>query len=107
MIIAGAGIIGLACAWRLAQRGVPVTIFDGRESAAEASWAGAGMLAPGGELEEPSLLSSMALRSLEHYPGFVEELRSASDITIDYQRSGAMELAVTDAEARELELRAA
>jgi glycine oxidase len=107
VIIAGGGIIGLACAWRLAQRGVPVTIFDAREPAAEASWAGAGMLAPGGELEEASLLTSMALRSLQQYPGFVDELRSASDASIDYQRSGAMELAVTDAEAQELDERAA
>src|SRR5438874_2274068 len=107
MIIAGAGIIGLACAWRLAQRGVPVTVFDARESAAEASWAGAGMLAPGGELEEPSSLTSMALQSLAQYPAFVDELQSASGTAIDYQRSGALELAFTDVEAEELDRRAA
>ena len=49
MIVAGAGIIGLSCAWRLSQRGVSVTVFDARNAASEASWAGAGMLAPGGE----------------------------------------------------------
>jgi len=49
VIVAGGGIIGLACAWRLARSGLPVTLFDARELAAEASWAAAGMLAPGGE----------------------------------------------------------
>ena len=56
MIVAGAGIIGLSCAWRLAQKGIKVRIFESREASREASWAGAGMLAPGGELvAEPGM----------------------------------------------------
>jgi glycine oxidase len=107
MIIAGAGIIGLSCGWRLAQQGRRVTIFDSREAAREASWAGAGMLAPGGEVEEASPLARMSLRSLALYPGFVAELSEISGITIDYQRCGAVELALNDIEAAALEQRAA
>jgi len=105
--VVGAGIIGLSCAWRLAQRGHRVTIFDSRETACEASWAGAGMLAPGGELEEASPLTQMALSSLAQYPGFVAELQDASGISIDYQRCGAIEVALTLLEADALERRAA
>jgi glycine oxidase len=107
MIVAGAGIIGLSCAWRLALRKIPVTVFDAREAGGEASWAGAGMLAPGGEMEAASPLTEMALSGLELYPDFVGELREASGVAIDYQRCGALELALSDREAMELEQRAA
>jgi glycine oxidase len=107
MIVAGAGIIGLSCAWRLARCKIPVTVFDAREAGCEASWAGAGMLAPGGEMDESSPLAEMALRSLEMYPDFVEALREASGVPIDYQRCGALELALSDHEAVDLERRAA
>jgi glycine oxidase len=107
MIVAGAGIIGLSCAWRLARCKIPVTVFDARKAGCEASWAGAGMLAPGGEMDEASPLAKMALSSLELYPDFVKTLREASDVPIDYQRCGALELALNDREAVELEQRAA
>ena len=107
MIVAGAGIIGLSCAWRLARCKIPVTVFDAREAGREASWAGAGMLAPGGEMDEGSPLIAMALGSLAMYPEFVEALREASGVAIDYQRCGAVELAFDDREAGELERRAA
>jgi glycine oxidase len=106
MIIVGAGIIGLSAAWRMAQRGIPVTIFDARETAGEASWAGAGMLAPGGEVEGDSPLARMALRSLALYPDFIAELKDASGVSIDYRRCGAVELALTEVEAAALERRA-
>lgn len=106
MIIVGAGIIGLSCGWRLAQAGHRVTIFDSREAACEASWAGAGMLAPGPELDEPSPLFRMALSSLAQYPDFIAELQDASGVTIDYQRCGAIELALSAEEAETLDRRA-
>lgn len=107
MLIVGAGIIGLSCAWRLARCGIEVTVFDAGAVGREASWAGAGMLAPGGEMEEDSPLLRMAMCSLAMYPAFVESLREASGIAIDYQRCGAIELALDDAEAEDLEHRAA
>ncbi len=107
MIVAGAGIIGLTCAWRLADCRIPVTVFDAGAAGGEASWAGAGMLAPGGELDDASPLAQMALSSLKMYPEFVEALREASGLPIDYQRCGAVELALDDREAEDLQRRAA
>jgi glycine oxidase len=107
MIVAGAGIIGLSCAWRLSLCKIPVTVFDAREAGGEASWAGAGMLAPGGEMDSSSPLTSMALSSLAMYPDFVESLREASGLEIDYRRCGAVDVAYSDQEAVELERRSA
>jgi glycine oxidase len=107
MIVTGAGIIGLACAWRLSLCKIPVTVFEAREAGGEASWAGAGMLAPGGEMDEVSPLTEMSLRSLAMYPDFVSALQDASGVPIDYQCCGAVELALNEREALELEQRAA
>jgi glycine oxidase len=107
MIVVGAGIIGMTCAWRLAHCKIPVTVFDAGVVGGEASWAGAGMLAPGGEMDESSPLTDMALCSLAMYPSFVESLREASGIAIDYQQCGAIEVALNDAESDALDKRAA
>ena len=105
MIVVGGGIIGLSCAWRLAQRGVSVTLFDAGATGCEASWAGAGMLAPGGEVAEDTPHARMALESLHLYPQFVAELVETTGVPIDYRRSGALEIALTDEEAASLEAR--
>jgi glycine oxidase len=105
-IIIGAGIIGLSIAWRLAQRGMRVTLIDAGKAGAEASWAGAGMLAPGGEVTERTEWSDFALHSLQLYPGFIAELEQESGCTIDYQRCGAIEITTTEADWAELQERA-
>jgi glycine oxidase len=104
--VVGAGVIGLTIAWRLAQRGYNVTVFEQGEAGTEASWAGAGMLAPGGEIHEDSVLTELALESLRLYPSFVIELERVSGSTIDFQRCGALDLAYSADEAFALERRA-
>lgn len=107
VVIAGAGIIGLSCAWRLAQRGLCVTLFDAREAAREASWAGAGMLAPGGEFTGPTPLAMAAVNSLRLYPDFVRELEEESGRKIDFRQCGALDIACDPSAAAELDRRAA
>ncbi len=104
--VAGGGIIGLSIAWRLAQAGHSVTVFDQRTAGGESSWAGAGMLAPGGEIDEPDELSKLAIESRGLYAGFVRELEDISELPIDYQECGALDVAYTEAEADALEARA-
>ena len=94
-------------AWRLAQRGIRVEIFDAGNAGCEASWAGAGMLAPGAEIDGPSEIAESALRSLRQFPDFVRELEEETKRSIDYRPCGALELAVTDEEAEALTRRAA
>ena len=46
-LVIGAGLIGLACAWRMQQRGLSVLVVDrALEPGAETSHVAAGMLAP-------------------------------------------------------------
>ena len=95
--IAGAGLIGLSCAWRLAQRGWRVTIFDTGQAAQQASWAGAGMLSPGGEIDSDVALAKLALRSLDLYPVFIRELEEDSGLSVEYRPSAAIEVAMNSA----------
>jgi glycine oxidase len=105
--IAGGGIIGLSVAWRLSLEGWSVTVFDNGELGGEASWAGAGMLAPGGEVDRPSRLATLSIESRRSYPSFIRELETASGRTIDYQECGALDLAYSVSDLLRLESRAA
>ena len=107
LAVVGGGIIGLSIAWRLAQRGWRVVVYDKFRAGAESSWAGAGMLSPGGEVDEDSELASLAIASRGLYSGFVRELERDSQLEIDYQECGALALAYTADELARLEARAA
>ena len=104
--VAGGGIIGLTVAWRLAQHGFPVTVFDKGSMGGEASWAGAGMLAPGGEIVATSPIARLALEARRLYPSFVRELEETSATRIDFQECGALDLAYSAEDWRGLEARA-
>ena len=58
-VVVGAGMVGLATAWHLQERGVEVTVLDRSGVAAGASWGNAGWLTPGMAmpLADPSLWS--------------------------------------------------
>ncbi|MFN7998105.1 MAG: FAD-dependent oxidoreductase [Bryobacteraceae bacterium] len=104
-MIVGAGIIGASIAWRLSQAGFTVTLVDAGNMGGEASWAGAGMLAPGGEVSEESEWARFALESLALYPAFVRELESESGDHIDLRLCGALEIAGTEDEWKALQER--
>ena len=104
--VAGAGIIGLSVAWRLAQHGWSVHVFDSGPIGREASWAGAGMLSPGGEIEGPSSFATLALESRRIYGAYIRELERASGQPIDYQECGALDLAYSPEDLQSLEVRA-
>lgn len=93
----------MSIAWRLAQKGLRVTVIEQNTVGGEASWAGAGMLAPGGEIHEPSPLAALAIESRQLYGPFVRELESASGLAIDYQECGGLDLAYSPEEWEELQ----
>jgi glycine oxidase len=103
VVVVGAGVIGLCCAWRASQRGASVLVLDRAQPPAGATRVAAGMLAPIGELAfgEPDLLR-MTLDAGEIYPGFVAELEAASELGTDYVQSGALHIALDRDEAAEL-----
>jgi glycine oxidase len=96
----------MSIAWRLAQRGWQVTVFDKGSIGGEASWAGAGMLSPGGEVERPSEWAALSIESHRLYPGFVRELEAESSVPIDYQQCGALQLAYSEHEWQGAQARA-
>ncbi|HLI84678.1 MAG TPA: FAD-dependent oxidoreductase [Bryobacteraceae bacterium] len=110
-IVVGAGIIGGSIVWRLARGGLRVILLDagrmGPSKMGAASWAAAGMLAPGGEIDSASPWASFALENLRAYPGFVAELEAETGESLDFQRHGALEIAMTEADWAPLLRRAA
>ncbi len=102
-VIVGGGVIGLSCAWRLAQRGADVAVVDRARPPAGATRVAAGMLAPVGELAfgEPELLK-LTLAAAELYPDFVAELERESGLDTGYVRNGALHVALDRDEAAEL-----
>jgi glycine oxidase len=105
-LIVGAGVIGLACAWRAAQAGLRIRVLERDAPGAGASGVAAGMLAPVGEATwgEEALLR-LALRSHRAWAGFAAELAEASGRGIDFLERGAMHVALDADEAAELRRR--
>ena len=95
--------MGLGIAWRLAQSGCPVTVYDRAEAGRGASWAAAGMLAAAVETEpgEEKLLA-LTIESQKLWPGFASELEAASGIPVDYRDEGTIAVAPTRDDAEQL-----
>lgn len=91
--IVGAGVIGLATAWRTAAAGAAVTLID-PSPASGASSVAAGMLTPVSELtygEEPLL--RLGLASRDRYGGFVAELEDLTGLGTGYRTDGLLQVA--------------
>jgi glycine oxidase len=94
--VVGGGVIGLAVAWRAAQRGLRTLVLDAAEDGA---WRyAAGMLAPVTEAEfgEDALLG-LGLRALDGFPAFCAELG------VELRREGTLVVARDRDEAEELD----
>ena len=102
VIIIGAGVVGLGIAWRLAQRGVEVTVFDKGCAGAGASHAAAGMLAACVEAEPgEEALVALGRTSQAQWPDFATELERVTGISVDLRREGILMIALTaDDQAR-------
>ncbi|MCM6777363.1 glycine oxidase ThiO [Nocardia sp. CDC159] len=82
LAVVGGGVIGMSVAWRAAESGWAVTIFD-PEPGAGASWVAGGMLAPlseGWPGEEAAL--DFGAASLARWPEFGRRLRAATGISV-------------------------
>lgn len=89
--IAGGGVIGLAIAWRLAEAGVCVDLFDPAPVGKAASWAAGGMLAAGVEHESADAgFYAFARASQELWPGFAGALEAASGVDVHLDCEGTL-----------------
>lgn len=98
VIIIGGGIIGCAIAYDLAKRGVKSLVIDKAHTVGtEASWAGAGILTSHASTHEP--YPTLCRASLELYPSLAEELRTETQIDIEFIQSGTLSVFFDQAEA--------
>lgn len=90
LLVLGAGVIGLGCAWRAARAGLSVEVVDagGAERASEVA---AGMIAPVGEAlwGEDALLAA-AVDSAGRWPAFATELEADAGVEVPYRRCGSL-----------------
>ena len=102
VIVVGAGVIGCACAYELAAAGARVSVFDVRRVGLGASQASAGVLAPYIEGHDSGTLLELGRRSLDLYDDFVQRVTAASGLTVQYTRTGTLEVALEGDEAERL-----
>lgn len=100
--VVGGGVIGLACAFELSERGVECVLIDPNPGHG-ASWAAAGMLSPAAEIapgEEPLLADLRAAASM--WPEFAARVASAGSTTIGFTRSSSLMVATNSSDARDV-----
>jgi glycine oxidase len=104
VVVIGGGVIGLAAAWRAAQRGHAVCVLERGELGAGTSRVAAGMLAPVTEANAGELaLLELGLRSARAWPAFAAELAAASGADPGLRPCGALLVARDADEAAALE----
>lgn len=90
VIVVGAGVIGLAIAWRAAQAGLRAAVVDPAPGSG-ASWTAAGMLAPATELYYGEHeLYGLNRASADLYPDFAAELEALTGQSVGYRASGTL-----------------
>src|SRR5271163_2610138 len=92
VIIVGGGLIGSSIAFELSSEKLRVAVLDRQEPGREASWAAAGMLAPGPDSPESSALIGLGKESLRLYPEFIAAIEGASGKATDFTRTGTFEV---------------
>ena len=100
VLIVGDGVIALAIADALAERGVSSHVIGERLPGA-ASSAAAGLLAPSGGDLAPTVRDFM-IAARDRYPAFVTRLQHETGRTIHLNRLGLLEVALRDDEMAEL-----
>jgi glycine oxidase len=107
VVVIGAGVVGLAAARALADRGARVQVVESRAVGAEASSAAAGMLAPQAETHEGSPLLPLALCARDRHLALAPELERETGIAVGLSETGLVEVAFTDDDERALAARVA
>jgi glycine oxidase len=100
-IIVGGGIIGSAIAFELARAGQRVLVLDRQQPGLEASWAAAGMLAPGAETPDSVIVAPLGRASLDLYPAFVAAIEQASGRDVAFELHPGLQIFFGDEAGRE------
>ncbi|HSP64294.1 MAG TPA: glycine oxidase ThiO [Pyrinomonadaceae bacterium] len=99
VVIVGGGVIGLAIARALRQRGVrDVMLIERGQIGLEASWAAGGILGPQVEADRVDDFFQLACASRDMYPAFANALRAESGVDVELDMTGTLYLAFTQEE---------
>ncbi|MGI8749788.1 MAG: FAD-dependent oxidoreductase, partial [Thermoleophilaceae bacterium] len=103
LVVVGAGVIGLACAWRAAGAGLSVLVMERDRPGSGASGVAAGMLAPVTEADfgEDELLA-LNLEGRAMWGAFAAELEEAVGLPSGYVDSGCLVVAADRDDAAQL-----
>jgi glycine oxidase len=103
LLVVGAGVIGLSCAWLAARSGRRVTVVD-PAPASGASWVAGGMLAPVTEAwpGEEALLA-LGVESVRRWPAFAAELTAAAGRPAGLRTDGTVVAATGAGDRAELD----
>jgi glycine oxidase len=103
VIVVGAGIIGVTCAWRLASAGLQVTVFDRQAPASGASQAALGVLGFHARPKMPAPFDGLCRRSKQFYPAIVDELRELVGQAPAFRLCGQLSVALNENDLLDLE----
>jgi glycine oxidase len=95
VLVVGGGVIGLSCAWRLAEAGHEVTLVAPDPGRDGASWVAAGMLAPVTEVQfGEAPLTGLLREGAALWKEFATSLERASGHDVGYDESGTLTVAL-------------
>jgi glycine oxidase len=103
VLVVGGGIIGLACARELARAGKRVEVVERLPAGAAASLAAAGMLAPLAEVPLPGPFLDACRASRDLWPAWIGELSQETGLSIEYDASGTLLVAMDAVEEAHLD----
>ncbi len=102
VLVIGGGVIGLLAAWRLAQAGLSVELFERGQPGGESSAAALGLLSPQADPDSPPELLQLSLASLRLFPALKDELQDVSGVDIELRDGGMLATAADEEEAEAL-----
>jgi D-amino-acid dehydrogenase len=99
LIIAGAGVVGAACAYEASGLGAEVVLVDA-DLPGRATAAGAGIMCPWVSYEDDEAWYAFACAGARQYPALIDELADSGAGDVSYRRVGALIIARDEEEAR-------
>ena len=95
VLVAGGGVIGLSCAWRLAAAGHQVVLVAPTPGRDGASWVAAGMLAPVTEVQfGEAPLTELLVEGAKGWKEYSAALEEASGHEVGYDQTGTLTVAL-------------
>ncbi|ESQ98509.1 D-amino acid oxidase [Stutzerimonas chloritidismutans AW-1] len=88
VIVVGGGVIGLLCAYRLAQAGKSVSLLESGAVGSEASWAGGGIVSPLYPWRYSPAVTALAHWSQDFYPQLSERLLAETGVDPELHVTG-------------------